>query len=64
MAKAAPKAPEATEVPKVIVQGDPNTGPTCLYRDGTHRIFKGLDVAMAEMDGWQDTPAKAEAESK
>jgi len=38
------------------VEGDPETGPTCVYKAGTSKIVKGLDVQAAYNGGWYDVP--------
>ena len=39
-----------------ITLGDPDTGPTCVYKSGKSKILTGLDVEAAYQDGWHDVP--------
>ena len=39
-----------------ITLGDPNAGPTCVYKSGESKILTGLDVEAAYQDGWCDVP--------
>ena len=39
-----------------ITLGDPNAGPTCVYKSGESKILSGLDVEAAYQDGWCDVP--------
>ena len=52
------KAPKETtnEVKEPVVLGDPNAGPTCVYKAGKSKILVGLAVEAAYQDGWFDVP--------